>query len=284
MGYMHIQNLYKNIEIMNLKRCFSTEKVHGTSANVGLKDNQPKYFAGGMKYDTFVSIPDFEGIENKLLEQFKDVDITIYGEAYGGKQQKMSETYGQEPAFIVFDVKIDGTWLNVPNAHDVATKLGLEFVPYVECSTDLEVLDAERDKPSEVAIRRGCGNDKEREGVVLRPLVEMTRSNGKRIIVKHKGDKFRETKTTRKVDPLKLGQLTDAKEIAEEWATEMRLSHILDKIPDLRNDMTDVVTVIKAMKEDIIREAGSEIIVNKFVIKSLSNKTSELYKKYISKM
>ncbi len=135
----------------------------------------------------------------------------MHGEAYGGKQQGMSETYGKELKFIVFDVKIGETWLDVINAEDVTKKKGLEFVDYVQIKTDLELIDAERDKPSTQAKRNGVVEDKLREGVVLRPLTECTKSNGKRIIVKHKRDEFKETKTKREVDPEKLRILKESK-------------------------------------------------------------------------
>ena len=34
MGYRHIDNLYKNQDILLFRECFALEKIHGTSANV----------------------------------------------------------------------------------------------------------------------------------------------------------------------------------------------------------------------------------------------------------
>lgn len=55
------------------------------------------------------------------------------------------------------------------------------------------------------AIRNGMGSHI-REGVILRPLIEVRKNNDERIIVKHKRDEFRETKEHRHVetDPDKL--------------------------------------------------------------------------------
>jgi uncharacterized protein YutD len=282
MGYMHIDNLYKNVEILMFKECYALEKIHGTSAHVSWKQNQLHLSPGGELMENFRTCFDETDLQKRLSEQFTDVHVVIYGEAYGGLQQAMSGTYGDETKFVVFDVTIDGLWLSVPNAHDVATKLGLEFVDYVKCTTDIETLNAERDKPSTQAIRNGCGNDKLREGVVLRPLIELRKNNNSRIVCKHKRDEFRETKTPRLLTDDELKVLEDAKEIADEWVTRMRLSHVLDKLNN-PNDERLTGTVIKAMVEDVKREAEGEIVISKEALKEIGKLTSKLYREYMFK-
>ncbi len=44
MGYLHIENLYKNIDIMQFKECYAMEKIHGTSAHVRFKDGEVAFF------------------------------------------------------------------------------------------------------------------------------------------------------------------------------------------------------------------------------------------------
>lgn len=283
MGYMHINNLYKNLDIMMFKECYAMEKIHGTSAHIRYKYNELNYFSGGEKHEKFVSIFDVDKLKAKFFELFDDTNITIYGEAYGGKCQGMSETYGKELKFVVFDVKIDDSWLDVPSAEDVASKLGLEFVDYEKVDTDLEELNKERDKDSVQAIRNNCGEGKLREGVVLRPLMEFTKNNGSRIIVKHKRDEFMETKTKREVDPAKLKIIEEANAIANEWVTPMRLEHVLDKLgnPD---DISETGTVIKAMVEDVLRESEGEIIDSKSARQAISKFCAKLYKAKINKL
>ena len=48
MGYLHIDNLYKNQTIMLFKECYAMEKIHGTSAHVGWKfeTKQVNFFTG----------------------------------------------------------------------------------------------------------------------------------------------------------------------------------------------------------------------------------------------
>lgn len=322
-GYMHIENLYRPAAqvILMFRECWALEKIHGTSAHVSFKYTElgwsVTFFSGGESHPKFVALFDQE----KLLIAVKDLgipidkEITIYGEAYGGKQQGMSTTYGKELKFIVFDVQIGDTWLSVPDAGDVAKKLGLEFVHYVKCSlmkleypkdaegktiwgeenltivTNLSEIDVQRDAPSIQAVRNGCstpeafarGEGPKREGVVLRPLVEMTLNNGSRVICKHKGDAFKETATPRPVvDPAQMKVLDDANAIANEWVTVMRLQHVLDKIPKSPNSMGTIPQIIKAMQEDVLREAEGEIVVTEMVKKAIGKKAVELYKQHLN--
>ena len=213
----------------------------------------------------------------KFLLNFSNLPVIVYGEAYGGKQQGMSHTYGKELKFIAFDVKVGDNWVDVPNAEQIAQKLGLEFVYYTRIPTDLKYIDAERDNPSVQAVRNGVGEDKVREGVVLRPLMELTKNNGARVICKHKGEKFGERKSQPKVDTNGLEILSDARKVADEWVTAMRLEHVLDKHPDI-TDMEHTSKVIEAMQEDIKREGEGEIEWSKEVAKQIGHNVVILWK------
>lgn len=280
MGYLSIKNLYKDTDILLFKECYALEKIHGTSAHIRWNKLEGLgFFSGGESYERFVKLFNKEKLEQELNKLCLE-SIFIYGEFYGGKCQGMSETYGKEMKFVVFDVKIDDNWLNVPNAEEITKKLGLEFVSYSKISTNLEEIDKERDKPSVQAIRNSCGENKLREGIVLRPLIELTKNNGDRIIVKHKGEKFSETKTKREVNPDKLKVLENANEIANEWVTEMRLNHVLDRLGN-PTEIEKTGEVIKTMIEDVTREAKDEIVESKEVSHAIGKRTAELYKKRI---
>jgi len=273
-GYLHIENLYKNQEIMLFRRCYAMEKIHGTSAHIKWNNGEITFFSGGEKHSRFVELFD----EEALKEQFAQLglmEFTIFGEAYGGSQQGQSHRYGKELKFICFDVKIGDVWISVPQAESFCTNLGLEFVDYVEIPAEIEEMDAQRDRPSTQALRNGCG-EHTREGVVLRPLLEVQKNNGSRIIVKHKGDEFKETATPRSMDPEKLKVLTEANAIADEWVTPMRLGHVLDKIDTPA--MEKMREIIGAMMEDVQREAGDEIVWDQAVGKAVGKKTAQMVK------
>lgn len=291
MGYLHIENLYKNTTIKLFKECYALEKIHGTSAHISVSGQQVYLHHGGCNSETFhaaiakifnVPAEPKNILTDYLKEKFAHIaNITIYGEAYGGKIQKMSHAYGVETRFVAFDVKIDNNWLNVPRAAQICENAGIQFVAYNLVSTSQEALDAERDLPSTQAIRNGCGSNHIREGVVLRPTVEMTLNNGERVITKHKRAEFMETSTPREVDPDKLKVIEDAKEIALEWVTKMRLIHVLDKIPEDQHKIENTGMIINAMKEDVLREAKDEIVESKTAIQAISTRTALLFKEYL---
>jgi len=280
MAYRHIDNLYKNQDILLFKECYATEKINGASAHVSWKDSKVSFFSGGVEHLSFVNLFD----KNELVKKFTELGIpkiVIYGEAYGGKCQGMRKTYGDKLKFVAFEVKIDDLWLNVPNAEDVAKSLGFDFVPYVKCSTNIEGLNAIMLAPSEQSVKCGITEPRKREGVVLRPLIEVRKNNGERIIVKHKNDDFIETKTPRKVNEEDLKTLKQANEIAEEWVTEMRLSHVLDKFPGAGMEKTG--EIVKAMIEDVERESEGEIVKSREARKSIGKRTASMFKERLKK-
>jgi len=160
--------------------------------------------------------------------------------------------------------------------------LGIEFVHYVKISTDLAEIDKQRDAESVQAVRNGVGPGKKREGVVLRPLFEVKKNNGERVMSKHKGEEFAERQNVPDVaDPAKLKALADAQAIAEEWVTPMRLTHVLDKLgmlPVCGADISKTGDVVKAMVEDVMREGSGEIVDSKDARSAIGRKTAEIFK------
>lgn len=280
MAYMHIDNLYKTQDILMLKECYALEKIHGTSAHITYKSGRIGFFAGGGKYETFITLFDEKALKKRFEEIIiGDESVTVYGESYGGKQQGMSAVYGKEGKFVAFEVKIGNLWLAVPKAEKLAIGLGLEFVHYNRIPCTIESIDAERDAPSYQAILNGMGKHP-REGIVLRPLEEVTKNNGQRVMAKHKGDAYKETKSSREVSPEKLQIIAEAKAIAEEWVTPMRLKHILSG-SGLEIRIENTGKVIALMTEDIIREAEGEIVDSPNARKEIARHTALMFKRQL---
>jgi len=314
MSYMHIDNLYKNQDILDFKECYAMEKIHGTSAHVRftreikipscvgeehlsdypvpLVTEKVTFFSGGEKHETFVALFDQEALLAKFKEILPgppqgDVEIYVYGEAYGGKCQGMSKTYGKELRFVAFEVKIGHSWLKVPDAEEVVRKLGLEFVFYNKIPAVMSAIDSVRDADSVQAIRNGMGPGHIREGIVLRPLFEVKKNSGERVIAKHKRPEFTETMTKREVDPTKRQALEDAQAIATEWVTDQRLQHVMDAITsygalaDTPFSIEHTGIVIKTMIGDVVREAGEEIMDTKEARKAIGARAAKLFKVYL---
>ncbi len=295
MGYLHIENLYKNQEILMFKECYALEKIHGTSTHISWTDNgipehqsELRFFSGGAGHEHFKGLFDAEFLEKK----FKEIgipNVTIYGEGYGGKQQGMRTLYGEDLKFVAFDVKIGDRWLNVYDAEKFVDSFDLEFVWYTRTSTELDALDILRDATSAQALRNGCGvlppHKRLAEGVVLRPLIELTRNDGKRIIVKHKGAAFSETKKTRVVNRTdeQLKVLAQVKDICTDWVTENRLSNLLSHIPEPL-DFPMIPKLITLMIEDVLREGKGEIVESKELKQAISRETALMIKRRVQKI
>lgn len=288
MGYASINNLYRDKSILMFKKTFALEKIHGTSSGIHLtKAGEIHYFSGGAKHEEFLKIFDHAAIEAffRGLELEPGVGASIYGEAYGGKMQGMSKTYGPTLKFIGFDVRIGDRWLSVPQAHEFVEKAGLEFVPYEFVETTEEALNYERDRDSIVAIRRGMGPGHIREGVVLRPPVEVTLNNGERICAKHKRDEFREHATPRKIENVEEQRiLEEASAVADEWCVMNRLHHVIQHltVDGVEPPMERMRDIIREMTQDIYREAAGEIVPSKEVEKAIGKRTVQLFKKYLN--
>lgn len=291
MGYRKIENLYRNKEILLFKQCHALEKVDGSSSHVkydSTTDNLT-FFSGCAKHDQFVALFNQEELLTKFrknAEDFPRNKITIYGEVYGGKIQGRSKTYGPDMKFIAFEVLINDDWMSVPVAHRFAEKFGFEFVHYEIIDTTEEAINAAMMADSVQAVRNGMGPGHMREGVVLRPLIELIHPNGGRIICKHKRPEFSERVHTPKInDPEAMKLLEDAKEIVEEWCVPMRLVHVLDALKAsgvvTDPDMKDTNKIIAGMLEDVTREAAGEIVDSKEMRKALSQKTVVLFKNWL---
>lgn len=292
MGYLHIENLYKNQNVLQLDELYALEKIHGTSAHIKYKAGNLSFFSGGEKHENFVTLFNTAQLETALASLGLD-EVIVYGEAYGGKQQGMRATYGDDLKFVVFDVKFNGNWLTVPAAEQLTKFLKLEFVHYTRIKAVLPEIDAERDRESVQAIRNGAGTGKIREGIVLRPLEELVDERGNRLIAKHKRPEFREMKSIREVRPEQAIILKRATAIAEEWVTPMRLEHVLAAGQALMNavqgldgrrefDITDTKHIIGMMIEDIKREAKGEIVESEGAMTAIGRKTAKLFKTWLA--
>lgn len=300
MGYMHIENLNKNDEVLMFKKVWATEKVHGTSAHVAWdpEHKEIKYFSGGASHEEFSKL-----FDDEFVERFKkfvsergegDTDVVVYGEAYGGKMQGMSATYGKKLRFIVFEVRIGNNWLSFDQVVLIARELQLDCVPgeVIDCTE--EELRRVRGLPSEVAVMCGCGDNTDRygnkpplrEGIVIRPLIELRKNNGGRIIAKFKNADFSERNSRRDADypSEKVRERLASQEAAKEWVTTARLEHVMDAIHLTDPKIQDIKTLIPAMVEDVLREAKDEVVDSSAFRRAVGGITINLFKKRLGIM
>jgi hypothetical protein len=114
--------------------------------------------------------------------------MILYGEGYGAGLQKGGNGYiPGDVSFILFDVKIGDVWLRRTDVGDIAWRLNVPIVPMIGSGTLAEAV---------VTVRDGFrswvyGADRDAEGLVMRPAVELVSRIGKRIIAKVKTKDFK---------------------------------------------------------------------------------------------
>ena len=56
MGYMHIDNLYKNQDVLMFREAYALEKIHGTSAHVAYGPGGLTFFSAFL-FDELLALP-----------------------------------------------------------------------------------------------------------------------------------------------------------------------------------------------------------------------------------
>ena len=165
-----------------------TEKVDGTNIRVDW-DTKRVLFGGrtdNAQTPTFLLAKLQEMFPVDLFRtEYPDLSLTLYGEGYGAKIQKGGGNYipdGQ--SFILFDVMIANNWQPRESVEDIAAHLSIDTVPIVGTGTLPEAIKlVQVGLPSHIA-------DRDAEGLVMRPAVELLTRTGHRVITKIKTKDF----------------------------------------------------------------------------------------------
>lgn len=164
-----------------------TEKIDGTNVRVGYWPGGPLEF-GGHSADSQLP-PRLMAtlsalLTPELLASVFDGPAVLCGEGYGAKIQADGDRYRPDQGFILFDVHCGGLWLERQNVLEIALKLGLPVVPIIGTGTLSEAVGLVRQ-----GFSSSCGN-RNAEGLVMRPQVELQDRRGGRIIAKIKTRDF----------------------------------------------------------------------------------------------
>jgi len=172
------------------------EKIDGTNIRVQW---------WGREWDGFIPL-DFQGKTDKaqiqpsllarlpeifsvddMREVFEDKVVCLYGEGHGNKIQKAGKYYIPDGVdFILFDVKVDGIWLNRENVERIAERFGIKCVPIIGEGTLKEAIEIVKiGFPSTISEVPQLA-----EGIVATPKIELVCRDGARIITKIKHKDF----------------------------------------------------------------------------------------------
>lgn len=194
-----------------------TEKVDGTNIRVHLHqfDGKINVEFGGRSDNASIPKPLLAYLENTFLEapngsvgRFmiqNDLEhVYLFGEGYGPKIQN-GGLYREDQAFVLFDVKIGGFWLERKNVDDIAAKLGIDSVPVLGHGTLHDAIEIVTsgltwDKAGMLtkwhggSVKKGLRStwgDFEAEGIVARTATPLFDRKGERMITKIKAVDFK---------------------------------------------------------------------------------------------
>lgn len=131
---------------------------------------------------------------NPVTEQTHPV-VVLYGEGIGPKIQKIGPSYRPDSYdFVLFDVFLDGWWLESENVRGIAENLGVPSAPMVSAASPLTAAIDYVAQGFESKIAEVEGTPA--EGLILRPREQLFDRRGHRIITKLKTSDFaRRTKS-----------------------------------------------------------------------------------------
>ena len=168
-----------------------TEKIDGMNIRImwngkdtvfaGRSDNAQLPYNLIQKLDGYFKTEEQRKKLSEIFPEEEELSVVLYGEGYGAKIQKGGGNYIPDGVdFVLFDVWINGIWLERHNVKDVANKLGIKVVPIVGYGTLDKAIELVKD-----GFNSEWG-DFLAEGIVARPSVEMLTRRKERIITKVK--------------------------------------------------------------------------------------------------
>lgn len=186
------ENEYRNETVKFLKdlEWEFTEKIDGTNIRIYWDGHKIQYFGRTDKAQIPSQLLNFllekfggDANEEMFEQLFGEKEVTLIGEGYGAKIQNGGD-YRSDNSFALFDVIIDGVFLNRESVQSIANSLNIETAPVVFCGNLQMGIDYVKTRPDSL-----IGTAKS-EGLVARPKQELLDRLGNRIIVKIKVNDF----------------------------------------------------------------------------------------------
>lgn len=169
-----------------------TEKIDGTNIRIYWDGHKVSYYGRTEKAQIPSQLMNrlielFGGNTNEeMFEQtFGETPALLIGEGYGAKIQSGGD-YRDDNDFILFDVCVNGKYIDRENVKQIANTFNIDSVPVVMVGKLQEGIDYVKTQPMSKIGKAKM------EGLVARPLVELNDKRGNRIIVKIKCCDFKE--------------------------------------------------------------------------------------------
>jgi ATP-dependent RNA circularization protein (DNA/RNA ligase family) len=173
-----------------------TEKINGTNIRVIFNGLGIRYAGKTDKAEMYPGmLKALHGLfDDNLSEFFNTFDgklglrteVCFYGEGYGAKIQKGGGLYRPDQGFVLFDIKVNGVWLERHNLMNISETFNIDLVPIVGQGTLPQMVEM---------VRTGFNSQWGKfpaEGIVARPAVALKTRLGDRVITKLKTKDFKQ--------------------------------------------------------------------------------------------
>lgn len=145
---------YSCPEFESINRWQIDEKIDGTNVRVFWEPKVPSSPEfGGRTDNAQMPVPLVNHLNqvfprDKLERHFPDVTRAVFfGEGYGPKIQACGGRYRKDVSFILFDVWIDGWWLEKHNVIEIAQQLDIEHTINQNVLCTMDVIDFVKSHP-----------------------------------------------------------------------------------------------------------------------------------------
>lgn len=170
-----IEGDFSKAEFENIKKWHVTEKIDGTNIRIKCENSIVKFDGRTDEaqipshlYDALSRMFTYPRFE-KVFSETSPKKVILYGEGYGARIQKGGGAYRSDAGFILFDVWVDGWWLQRDAVEDIAAKFEIATAPTLGIMTYEQIVDYVKATPESLVAK----DTKIMEGVVARsyPLV-----------------------------------------------------------------------------------------------------------------
>lgn len=263
---------------------FVSEKIHGENRSIWYDGENFRV----ARRNGFVEDDENFNSFHRILEEHKKKimlvfsllgakEVVVFGELCGGnykhpdvkpdnhsKQVNKGVYYSPENLFYVFDIMVDGKYINVDVLNNICHTVGMLYSRFLFKGTMEECLEFDSEFNSKIPGWLGLPELEEDnicEGVVIRPNDDRYLDYGEedvRVIIKKKNDKFKE-KEKQKKEKVKI-EFTEEENswmnIMLEYVNENRLSNVISKIGEV--EPKDFGMVMGLFKGDIMTDFCKE--------------------------
>jgi len=172
-------------EFENIKRWLITEKIDGTNIRVifdrtcddplDIRGRTDKAQIPTFLYEALLDKFKVEKIAEVFSEATK---VCLYGEGYGARIQKGGGNYNKGNSFRLFDVWIDGWWLEWDDVEEIAGQLTIGTVPTLGIRSIGNTVNLVKNKSMSIVAEEENGKFVPFEGIVARAYPTLLFRNG----------------------------------------------------------------------------------------------------------